>query len=153
MTESGRLSSGVKAEQPNDVWTVDFKGWWKDREGLRVEPLRVRDEHSRMLLEMRVPAEVYRPSARAYVGTPADLDYGGMQTRKVTRNTGEICYRNAGILISAALGGWSVGLSECENGFVEVWFSKLLVGHLDPTTASFKPAQLGGLKAGQTNPE
>ena len=38
---------------PNDSWSVDFKGWWKDREGLRVEPLTVRDEHSRMLLEMR----------------------------------------------------------------------------------------------------
>lgn len=49
----GRVTSGKKAEAPNEVWTVDFKGWWKDREGLRVEPLTVRDEHSRMLLEMR----------------------------------------------------------------------------------------------------
>ena len=49
----GRVTSGRKAEAPNEVWTVDFKGWWKDREGLRVEPLTVRDEHSRMLLEMR----------------------------------------------------------------------------------------------------
>ena len=49
----GRMTSGKKAEAPNEVWTVDFKGWWKDREGLRVEPLTVRDEHSRMLLEMR----------------------------------------------------------------------------------------------------
>ncbi len=48
-----RVTSGKKAEAPNEVWTVDFKGWWKDREGLRVEPLTVRDEHSRMLLEMR----------------------------------------------------------------------------------------------------
>ena len=31
--ESGRLSSGLKAQQPNDIWTVDFKGWWKDRPG------------------------------------------------------------------------------------------------------------------------
>jgi putative transposase len=52
-SEGGRLSSGLKAELPNDVWTVDFKGWWRDREGLRVEPLTVRDECSRMLLEMR----------------------------------------------------------------------------------------------------
>lgn len=52
-SESGRLSQGLKAQQPNEVWTVDFKGWWKDREGLRVEPLTVRDEYSRMLLEMR----------------------------------------------------------------------------------------------------
>lgn len=49
----GRLASGRKAQAPNEVWTVDFKGWWKDCEGLRVEPLTVRDEYSRMLLEMR----------------------------------------------------------------------------------------------------
>jgi putative transposase len=265
--DSGRLSSGVKAQQPNDVWTVDFKGWWKDREGLRVEPLTVRDEHSRMLLEMRVledsrtesvracferlferhgmpgairsdngspfasargllglsrlsawwlalginlersrpgcpqdngahermhrdvrrelqagrigrdqaafdlwreqynterphealgmrvPAEVYRPSGRAYEGTPEDLDYGGMETRKVRHRTGVIGYRNQRILISAALAGWSVGLSAREDGLVEVWFSKLLLGHLDPTTASFKAARSGGLEAGQTNPK
>jgi len=265
--ESGRLSSGVKAEQPNEVWTVDFKGWWKDREGLRVEPLTVRDEHSRMLLEMRwledsrtetvracferlferrglpqvirsdngapfasangllglsrlsawwlvlgidlersrpgcpqdngahermhrdvrqelqagrigrdqaafdlwreqyntqrphealgmrVPAECIRPSARAYEGTPEDLDYGGMESRKVRQKTGQIAYRNQRILISAALGGWSVGLSARKDGLVEVWFSRLLLGHLDPTTASFKAARSGGLEAGQTSPE
>ena len=50
--ETGRLGSGRKATQPNEVWSVDFKGWWRDRGGLRVEPLTVRDEHRRMLLEM-----------------------------------------------------------------------------------------------------
>ncbi|MDB6056849.1 MAG: hypothetical protein JWO95_693, partial [Verrucomicrobiales bacterium] len=63
--EAGRLTSGVKAQQPNDVWTVDFKGWWKDRDGLRVEPLTVRDEHSRMLLDMRILADSRTESVRA----------------------------------------------------------------------------------------
>ena len=27
----GRLSSGKRAEAVNDVWSVDFKGWWHDR--------------------------------------------------------------------------------------------------------------------------
>ncbi len=35
---------------------------------------------------MRTPAKVYRDSARRYVGTPEDLDYGAMATRKVSRN-------------------------------------------------------------------
>src|SRR2546421_8601256 len=26
--EAGRLSSGRRAYTPNEVWTVDFKGWW-----------------------------------------------------------------------------------------------------------------------------
>jgi transposase len=27
-SESGRLCTGRKAQGPNEVWTVDFKGWW-----------------------------------------------------------------------------------------------------------------------------
>jgi transposase InsO family protein len=260
---TGRLASGRQAGQPNEVWTVDFKGWWKDREGLRVEPLTVRDEHSRMLLEMRaladsrtetvrgcfealfqrhglpgairsdngapfasssgllglsrlsawwlalgidlergrpgcpqdngahermhrdirrelqagrvgcaqpafdlwrheynterphealgmrVPADVYRPSARAYEGTPEDLEYGGMATRRVQPKTGVISYRQEKLMVSSALGGWSVGLAERADGPVEVWFGKLLVGHIDPATASFRAARTGGPEAGQ----
>jgi hypothetical protein len=261
--DTGRLHSGLQAAGPNDIWTVDFKGWWKDQAGLRVEPLTVRDEHSRMLLEMRaledartetvracferlfeqhglpgairsdngapfassngllglsrlsawwlalgihlersrpgcpqdngaherlhrdvrrelqagrvgreqsafdqwreeynterphealgmrMPAEVYRPSERAYEGTPEDIDYGGMATRKVKRRTGQIKYRQEGIMISTAVGGWSVGLREREDGLVEVWFSNLLLGHIDWRTRSFQAARPGRLEAGQ----
>jgi len=246
---------------------VDFKGWWKDRDGLRVEPLTVRDEHSRMLLEMRalenlktatlrtcferlferyglpgvirsdngapfasarglhglsrlsawwlvlgidlersrpgcpqdngahermhldirreleggrvgrdqaafdlwreeynterphealgmrVPAEVYQRSGRAYEGTPTEIDYGGMETRKVRDKTGAIGYQKERIMITSAIGGWTVGLSPQVNGLVEVWFSKMLLGHIDPETASFKAAQLGRLEAGQSEME
>ena len=51
--QSGRLATGRQAQQPNDVWSVDFKGWWHDGRGQRVEPLTVRDEYSRMILELR----------------------------------------------------------------------------------------------------
>lgn len=40
----------VDADAPNDVWTVDFKGWWRARNGERCEPLTVRDGHSRYVL-------------------------------------------------------------------------------------------------------
>lgn len=50
--ETGRITSGHKAAAPNEVWTVDFKGWWHDAQG-RCDPLTVRDEHSRFLLELR----------------------------------------------------------------------------------------------------
>jgi len=39
----------TKALQSNDIWTVDFKGWWKTSSG-RCEPLTIRDEYSRYLL-------------------------------------------------------------------------------------------------------
>jgi putative transposase len=40
------------ARHSNDVWTVDFKGWYKTGDGTRVEPLTVRDLHSRYGLKM-----------------------------------------------------------------------------------------------------
>jgi putative transposase len=39
-----------KARHANDVWTVDFKGWFRTRDGTRVEPLTVRDLASRYVL-------------------------------------------------------------------------------------------------------
>ena len=38
------------AKAPNDVWTVDFKGWWRTRDRKRFEPLTVRDAFSRSVL-------------------------------------------------------------------------------------------------------
>jgi putative transposase len=35
------------ARQPNEVWTVDFKGWYRTGDGTRVDPLTVRDLYSR----------------------------------------------------------------------------------------------------------
>ncbi len=252
--ETGRLTSGKKAEQSNDVWTVDFKGWWIGTCGARVEPLTVRDEFSRMLLEMRAvsssktevirscferlfemhglpasirsdngppfassnailglsrlsvwwlalginlergrpgcpqdngahermhldisrelqggrigrdqnafdiwrheynterphealqmkrPAEVYQPSCRTYEGTPDQLDYGSMETRKVHPKNGTITFRSEQISLSAALAGWNVGIAEQADGQVEVWFASLLLGWFDPETSSFQPS-------------
>jgi putative transposase len=50
--EAGRLSSGRRGLAVNEVWTVDFRGWWSSG-GQRYEPLTVRDEHSRYVIEVR----------------------------------------------------------------------------------------------------
>jgi putative transposase len=50
--EAGRIRSGRKGTAPNEVWTADFKGWWRSG-GKRCEPLTVRDEYSRYILELR----------------------------------------------------------------------------------------------------
>jgi putative transposase len=42
----------VKAVCPNDVWTADFKGWWRVLDGTRCEPLTVRDAASRFVLAL-----------------------------------------------------------------------------------------------------
>jgi len=88
-------------------------------------------------LGMAIPAEIYSPSKRIYQGTPESIDYGGMETRQVPVS-GTIAYKGDYIRISTALANWNVGLSSRTDGLVEVWFAKLLVGHIDPTTAAFQ---------------
>jgi len=252
-SQSGRLRSGRKAEEPNQVWTVDFKGWWYS--GLeRCEPLTVRDEYSRYLLElraledarsltvqkrferlfecyglpeairsdngspfasrsavhglsrlsawwialgidlergrpghpqdngaherlhrdislelqclgridqnslelwrqefneqrphevlgMRCPSELYRHSARPYRGGIRQLDYPQMTMRRVN-HTGLITWANHELFISSSLAGWSVGLKPVEQEQLEVWFAQLLLGWIDPKTASFRRADM-----------
>ena len=38
------------ASAPNDVWCIDFKGWFRTRDGQRCDPLTVSDAYSRFLL-------------------------------------------------------------------------------------------------------
>src|SRR5947208_3432066 len=62
-TEAGRLSNGRRAHAPNEVWTVDLKGWWRSRDK-RCEPLTVRDEHSRYVLEVRAVEDARSETVR-----------------------------------------------------------------------------------------
>lgn len=63
---TGRLHSGRRAGSANEVWTVDFKGWWYGgRSGRRCEPLTVRDEFSRYVLDLRLLADAKTQSVRA----------------------------------------------------------------------------------------
>jgi transposase InsO family protein len=48
------------AATPNDVWTADFKGWFRTADGTRCDPLTVADACSRFVLCCRIVA----PSAR-----------------------------------------------------------------------------------------
>lgn len=249
--ESGRLFTGRRAQAPNEVWTVDFKGWWRVANGSRCEPLTVRDELSRYVLElravadaraatvrtcferlfqengipdamrsdngppfastcsvlglsklsawwvalgidlergrkgcpqdnggherlhldiqrelrgsnesdqqagfdewrrtfnherphealgMRCPADVYEKSPRRYQGGPEDLTYDMPETRRVNK-VGEIGWRHQRVFISTALAGWSVGLQPAKADLWEVWFGRLLLGHLDERGAAFR---------------
>lgn len=48
--QATRLQTPAKAERPNHVWTIDFKGWWYTRNRTRFEPLTIRDDFSRYVL-------------------------------------------------------------------------------------------------------
>jgi putative transposase len=63
--QSGRLCSGRQAQAPNQVWRVDFKGWWYTGLG-RCEALTVRDEYSRYLLELRAVEDARSETVRGH---------------------------------------------------------------------------------------
>lgn len=44
-----RLQQQIEASEPNDVWCIDFKGWWKS-DGEICEPFTVRDKASKEIL-------------------------------------------------------------------------------------------------------
>jgi putative transposase len=48
-------------QAPNEVWTVDFKGWFRTRNGQRVDPLTVRDLFSRFILGIRLLSWRHEP--------------------------------------------------------------------------------------------
>jgi putative transposase len=45
------------AQRPNEVWSVDFKGWFRTGDGTRVDPLTIRDMASRCLLTVELLRE------------------------------------------------------------------------------------------------
>ena len=49
------------AAAPNDVWTADFKGWFRTGDGMRCDPLTIADACSRFVLCCRIT----RPNARS----------------------------------------------------------------------------------------
>lgn len=52
-TSASKLRNRIDATEPNDVWTVDFKGWWTSQ-GEKCMPLTVRDLKSKYILDIRL---------------------------------------------------------------------------------------------------
>lgn len=54
-------------KRPHEVWTVDFKGWYRTASGQRVEPLTVRDLYSRYVLAITLlPNQVLDGTRREF---------------------------------------------------------------------------------------
>lgn len=63
-TEVVRPTPQHDVSAPNDLWTVDFKGWWRTRDGSRCEPLTVRDAFSRFVFTVTLVGETASNSVR-----------------------------------------------------------------------------------------
>ena len=60
-----------------------------------------------------------------------------MEKRKVA-STGMMKYREQEYFLSTALRGWSVGVEATSGDLYNVWFGRLLLGQIEPATASFR---------------
>lgn len=71
-----RRNGLTRALRSNQVWTVDFKGWFRTLDGQRVEPLTVRDLFSRYLLAVRLLSnQSWRPVRRVFIGLFREKGY------------------------------------------------------------------------------
>ena len=52
------------ADEPNNVWSIDFKGWFRTGDGVRIDPLTVQDAASRYLLVCQDLPRPRTPQAR-----------------------------------------------------------------------------------------
>ena len=48
------LRQMIQPDNPNDVWTVDFKGWWYSLDKNKCLPLTIRDEKSKFIHDVRL---------------------------------------------------------------------------------------------------
>ena len=48
---------------PNDLWCIDFKGWFRTGDGQRCDPLTLTDAYSRLILDCRVVAPTFAGSS------------------------------------------------------------------------------------------
>ena len=59
------MQKKIKATKPNELWTVDFKGWWWTSTKERCEPLTIRDEYSKYIFAIEVPEKGNTPCVMA----------------------------------------------------------------------------------------
>ena len=85
------------------------------------------EERPHEALGMKTPAEIYVPSAQRWSGTPEQISYPKMSTRKVN-GSGKIRHEGEAVFVSQALAGWDVGLATREDGNLDVYFARLLLG-------------------------
>jgi len=97
----------VSAKAPNDVWTIDFKGWWRATDGTRCDPLTVRDAYSRFVLALELLPHATGPEVQR-VMSRLFRRYGVPKAIQCDNGSPFICVRSAAGL--TRLSAWWVSL-------------------------------------------
>lgn len=104
--DSNRLRQHIQPQKPNDVWAIDFKGWWKS-DGEICEPFTVRDLASRKILCVRLMENKSSKAVRA-VMTELFKEYG---LPKVIRSDNGTPFASPnGVLSLTKLSAWWITL-------------------------------------------
>lgn len=89
-------------------------------------------------LEMKYPAEVYRPSPRAYPDPVPEVEYPGhFELRRVDKK-GTFYRKDRKIFLSEIFEGETIGLEEIDDGLWSVYFSHVLLGRYDEREDDFQ---------------
>ena len=105
-SECPRLNQQLEAKAPNDVWCIDFKGWWRSG-GEICEPFTVRDKYSRMILCVRYMTSKTADAVRA-VMTELFRKYG--LPKAIHSDNGSPFAATNGILGLTTLSAWWITL-------------------------------------------
>lgn len=101
-----RLQQQIQAQAANDVWSIDFKGWWKS-DGEICEPFTVRDRYSRKILCTKLMQSKSSVAVRA-VMTDLFKTYG--LPKVIHSDNGEPFAAPNGILNLTTLAVWWITL-------------------------------------------
>jgi len=92
-------------------------------------------------LEMKVPAQLYRPSSRKLSERRQPLQYPRTWESRKVKSNGEVSWRGKVRFIAEAFAGERIGLKRFRTGERRVYFGKLLIGQLrDNERGGMRPA-------------
>jgi putative transposase len=89
------------------------------------------NERPHKFLRGRTPGSLYRPSRRAYTGTPPPIEYPGHFLVKRITNAGTFRFKKRLLFIANALKQHTIGLEEIADGIWSIHFCRVLIGRLD----------------------
>ena len=87
---------------------------------------------------MKVPAELYTPSARPYLGLE-DLEYPFHDFTITVTHCGRLCFKGRKINLSHVFAGQTVGIKQTEDRIWLVSFMEYDLGYFDDETCRLEP--------------
>jgi transposase InsO family protein len=96
------------AEEPNQLWCADFKGWFRTGDGERIDPLTITDAHSRYLLRCQAVEKTDTARVQAIFET-AFREYGMPQAIR-TDNGAPFASRAVAGLSRLSVGWMKLGI-------------------------------------------